>query len=292
MSKLTYIFKADYANRKPEHKFIKSILDRFSCDEVTGIGLKVNNNLWCFEFFIFITIDTDFLIRDTFDAWLKENFKSKSIFHNVFLNELQIRGGNIMTFINSKQLELLNLFDGNRNTIFLFPEFFAKILQGKNNKEVHKCLMNLSKEEFESKNPQYKEAIKQKPNVFISHSSLSKNMAKNISDFLCTKEIPIWLDRNEINLDRSNNEDEKSYITKKINDGISICDVGLFILTNDFFKKYWTKLEVSICEDLNKKILLLIYEENIENDLYDKIILKYPSIRIDDGNIEDIIKYI
>lgn len=54
MDLLTYIFKGSYVNRKKDKYFIKNILSTFNRDEITGVGIKVNNNPWSFEVFIFI----------------------------------------------------------------------------------------------------------------------------------------------------------------------------------------------------------------------------------------------
>ena len=54
MDLLTYIFKGSYVNRKKDKYFIKNILSTFNKDEVTGIGVKVNNNPWAFEVFILL----------------------------------------------------------------------------------------------------------------------------------------------------------------------------------------------------------------------------------------------
>lgn len=112
---------------------------------------------------------------------------------------------------------------------------------------------------FETKYPQYKKAKYQISAVFISHSSLDKDkIALPISDYLCAKEIPIWLDRNEMTLD-DNLSDELIY--KKIYDGISKCKTGIFIVTSNFIEKSkWTKRELSICKELSKNILLLIFD--------------------------------
>ena len=101
------------------------------------------------------------------------------------------------------------------------------------------------------------------PAIFISHSSLDKDkIALPISDYLCAKEIPIWLDRNEMTLENNSSEE---VIYEKIHYGISICKTGIFIVTSNFIEKSkWTKVELSICKELGKNILLLIFDENKE----------------------------
>ncbi len=87
-------------------------------------------------------------------------------------------------------------------------------------------------------------------------------IALPISNYLCAKEIPIWLDRNEMTLENNSSEE---IIYEKIRHGISICKTGVFIITSNFIEKSkWTKVELSICKELDKNILLLIFDKNEE----------------------------
>ena len=96
MDLLTYIFKGSYVNRKKDKYFIKNILSTFNRDEITGVGIKLNNNPWSFEVFIFITIDTNYLKREIFTEWIKR-FGDKYSLHNIFIGDVS-KGGNIATF--------------------------------------------------------------------------------------------------------------------------------------------------------------------------------------------------
>lgn len=251
MDLLTYIFKGSYVNRQKDKYFIKNILSTFNRDEITGVGIKVNNNPWEFEVFIFITIDTNYLKRERFTEWVKQ-FDNKYSLHNIFLGDVS-KGGNIVTFINE---DTLIFFD----RTFIFSESESELFT--RNKLLPTLLFG-ERSAFEAKYPQYKKAKYQISAVFISHSSLDKDkIALPISDYLCAKEIPIWLDRNEMTLD-DNLSDELIY--KKIYDGISKCKTGIFIVTSNFIEKSkWTKRELSICKELSKNILLLIFDENEE----------------------------
>lgn len=251
MNLLTYIFKGSYVNRQKDKSFIKKALCTFNNDEITGFGVKVNNNPWEFEVFIFITIDTNYLKREKFTEWLKQ-FDDKYSLHNIFLGGLS-EGGNIATFINE---DTLFSFD----KLFIFPEKISELFI--RDKSLPTYLFG-ERSAFETKYPQYKNARYQIPAIFISHSSLDKDkIALPISDYLCAKEIPIWLDRNEMTLDDNLSEE---LIYKKIYDGISICKTGIFIVTSNFIEKSkWTKRELSICKELGKNISLLIFDENKE----------------------------
>ena len=251
MDLLTYVFKGSYVNRQKDKYFIKNVLSTFNRNEITGVGIKVNNNPWSFEVFIFITIDKNYLKMEKFTEWLKQ-FDDKYSLHNIFLGGVS-EGGNITTFINE---DTLILFD----KLFIFSELGAKLFTR------YKKLPTLffgERSAFETKYPQYKNAKYQIPAIFISHSSLDKDkIALPISDYLCAKEIPIWLDRNEMTLENNSSEE---VIYEKIHYGISICKTGIFIVTSNFIEKSkWTKVELSICKELGKNILLLIFDENEE----------------------------
>ena len=251
MDLLTYIFKGSYVNRQKDKYFIKNILSTFNRDEITGVGIKVNNNPWEFEVFIFITIDTNYLKREKFTEWVKQ-FDDRYSLHNIFLGNI-FQSGNIETFIDEYTLfvfDELFLFSESKSELFTINKPLPTLLFGE-------------RSAFEAKNPQYKSAKYQIPAIFISHSSLDKDkIALPISDYLCAKEIPIWLDRNEMMLE--NNSSEK-VIYEKIRHGISMCKTGLFIVTPNFIEKSkWTKRELSICKELSKNILLLIFDENEE----------------------------
>lgn len=172
MDLLTYIFKGSYVNRKKDKYFIKNILSTFNRDEITGVGIKVNNNPWSFEVFIFITIDTNYLKREKLTEWLKQ-FDDKYSLHNIFLGGVS-KGGNIATFINE---DTLIFFD----RLFIFSE---------------------------------------------SESEL----------FTRNKLLPTLL------------FGERSAI----------------VTSNFIEKSKWTKRELSICKELSKNILLLIFDENEE----------------------------
>ena len=248
MDLLTYVFKGSYVNRQKDKSFIKNVLSTFNKDEITGVGIEVNNNPWSFEVFIFITIDTNYLKREKFTEWLKQ-FDDKYSLHNIFLSKVR----NIVTFSNE---DILIYFD----SFFIFSELGAKLFT--KYKELTTLFFG-ERSAFETKHPQYKNVKYETPAIFISHSSLDKDkIALPISDYLCAKEIPIWLDRNEITLDDNLSEE---LIYKKIYDGISICKTGIFIVTSNFMEKSkWTKRELSICKELGKNILLLIFDENEE----------------------------
>lgn len=251
MNFLTYIFKGSYVNRQKDKYFIKNILSIFNRDEITGVGIKVNNNPWEFEVFIFITIDTNYLKRERFTEWVKQ-FDNKYSLHNIFLGDVS-KGGNIVTFINE---DTLIFFD----RLFIFSESESELLARNKLLPTH---WFGERSAFETKYPQYKNAEYQIPAIFISHSSLDKDkIALPISDYLCAKEIPIWLDRNEMTLENNSSEE---VIYEKIRHGISICKTGVFIVTPNFIEESkWTKVELSICKELDKNILLLIFNKNEE----------------------------
>ena len=109
MNKLTYIFKGDYINREQEKLFIYDVISTFNRDEVTGIGIKVNNNPWALELFSFITIDTKYLKRGRFIKWLAMHYEEKLITHNVFLMDLSIDQVDMLFLQCTKMLMIMTM---------------------------------------------------------------------------------------------------------------------------------------------------------------------------------------
>jgi hypothetical protein len=97
---------------------------------------------------------------------------------------------------------------------------------------------------------------KNQPDVFISHSSLDKELIVNpLQAYLQGEQIGTWLDSYEI--------DYGDNIYLKVNEGIEQAKVGLFILTDHFFDKRsgWplTEFTTFFMEMMksNKKVLLV-----------------------------------
>ncbi|QPB41910.1 toll/interleukin-1 receptor domain-containing protein [Rodentibacter haemolyticus] len=280
MNLFTYVFENDYLNRVPVANFIKDILNNFTTDEITNVGIWVNNNPWRFEFFTFVTMDSNFISKESFDNWLENNHSLKSILHNVFIGDLSI-SGNIATFVSAEDPIFTELF----NSSFLFNEEYAKYISCLSPEQIEKQLTKCSQKKFEADKPQYQSVKKQIPAVFISYASDDNDLAIKVSNYLCAKEIPIWLDRNEI---KEKELRDNELILKKLCSGLELCKVAIFILTNNFFQKYWTKKELEICRQLEKKIILLDNNHFADIPLYKEIISQYEYIKID--NIDKFIQ--
>ncbi|MCW9709723.1 toll/interleukin-1 receptor domain-containing protein [Avibacterium sp. 21-586] len=285
MDKLTYIFKGDYVNRDNDKNFIRSIISKFNQEQVTGIGAKVNNNPWGVEVFIFVTIDTAYLNKDEFNSWLKSNYGEREVTHNIFLGQITM-SGNILTFVDESSLSFFDI-------LFIFSEKVVSFPDERN--DILMLSSNL-RSDFEKKYPQYKTTKYQTPVVFISHSSFDKtSIALPLSDYLCTKEISIWLDRNEINLDDKHNDQQ---LYEKIYNGISICKFGIFIVTSNFLEKSdWVKKEISICQKQNKKMLFLTFNDTSLKNKLEKLkeefcLTEASFISISDNNYDPVIRFL
>ncbi len=270
---LTYVFKGNYLERSTDRDFIKDIILHFTPDEVTGLGVKINNNPLALEVFIFITIDTNHLHRETFSKWLKDNHPNKFVEHNIFLSALP-SGGNIITFTDEFSLIA---FDHGFIDAYLISKDDGSLKDG-------------NQYEFEEKHPQYKKTNHQIPVVFISHSSLDKNdIVVPLCDYLCTNEIPIWLDRNEIKMDELSGESElDDTILEKLKNGIDLCKTAIFIVTDNFFMSKWTLIELDLSQKMKKKIILMSNDkENLSKIKdYDKYVV------LDLGDYENLVNYL
>ena len=51
-----YVFSLDYGKRSEEKEFIKAILREFDKDTVVGCGIFVNNNPYCLELLLYVSM--------------------------------------------------------------------------------------------------------------------------------------------------------------------------------------------------------------------------------------------
>jgi hypothetical protein len=222
-----YVFECEYGSRVKERQFLKDILNTFDQDYATLVGMIVNNNPYCLEFSIVVNLQDDPV---KFESWLKENYPNKSKNHNILLADLSQY--NFITLINDSMVDALIV--ENKNNQFLFPE----------------------KERINEFHPQYRCLKKNEARVFLSHSSKDKELIVNpINAFLQAEGIGTWLDSYEI--------DYGDNIYLKVNKGIESSDVGLFILTDNFFdvSSGWPVTEFSTffmeAMSNNKKLLFI-----------------------------------
>lgn len=208
-----YIFKCKYGNRVKERQFIKDILKNFDKDYATMVGAIVNNNPYCLEFSVAVNLQDDPVV---FDDWLKKNYPEKFKYHNIFLSD--ITKYNVQSFTNETMVDMALVSEGN-GFLFFWPE----------------------QELLESRNPQYKCLNRNESKVFISHSSKDKkNIVNPLNSYLQAESVATWLDSAEI--------DYGDNIYLKVNEGIENSDVGVFILTDNFFdnKSGWPTTEFSV----------------------------------------------
>ena len=223
-----YVFDCDYGSRVKERGFIKDILREFDKDYATMVGIVVNNNIYCLSFSIIVNLQDDPV---KFEAWLKRNYPEKLKRHNIFLKDTFIY--NVRTFLDSSMVDLVLTKEGGEHP-FHWPE----------------------KAYFEKNNPQYACMNKNESRVFISHSSKDKEKIVNpLNSYLQANDIATWLDSYEI--------DYGDNIYLKVNEGIEKSDVGLFILTDNFFDSAsgWPLAEFSSffveLMKSNKKVIML-----------------------------------
>lgn len=247
MKLLTYVFKGNYYNRTDDKVFIEGIISTFNKNEITGLGISVNNNPWNFQFYIFVTLDECYLEKSRFNQWIKNKYPKRVNMHNLFFNNSM---RNSITFCDD-----IDFFD----SVFVFDEYIANLPLADRLKKIFNG-RHITQNEFEAEYPQYKEISSTVPTVFVSHSSLDKEtIALPLIDYLCSEKVSIWLDQNEIiSKDICNDE-----LRQKIRDGIELCDTGVFILTSNFFESEWTQFELAHSQKANKNILLIISDLNL-----------------------------
>ncbi|WP_434707255.1 toll/interleukin-1 receptor domain-containing protein [Pseudomonas sp. R1-1] len=246
-----YMFECDYGARVKEKTFLKDVLRTFDPDYATSVGAVINNNPYCLEFSILINIQNDPV---GFELWLRESYPEKLKRHNVFLNDVIFY--NVITFLEDGLIDLV--FTSEPNSMFIWPE----------------------RELFEAMNPQYKKMNRNESKVFISHSSKDKELIVGpLNAYLQAEDIGTWLDSYEI--------DYGDNIYLKVNEGIENANVGIFILTNNFFDSAsgWPLAEFStFFMDLmrsNKKVLMI--NAGVDQDKIHAMMKAYKYLNWDNG---------
>lgn len=248
-----YVFECDYGSRTKEKPFIKAILNAFNKDNATHVGIAINNNPYCLEFYVTVNIQGDPI---DFETWLKSNFPEKSRRVNIFLRNFFT--GNVITFVDDAMVDLM-ITEDSMDKVFILPE----------------------RELFETAKPQYRPMFKNSSRVFISHSSKDKEKIVNpLNAYLQANNIGTWLDSYEI--------DYGENIYLKVNEGIDQSELGLFVLTDNFFDSSsgWPLTEFSAffmaLMKSNKKVLLV--NAGVDDSKIHTLMKVYKYIMWDNGN--------
>jgi hypothetical protein len=259
-----YLFTLDYANRVSEKEFIKQILTKYDNNKLVGANLYVCNNPYKFEFYLYLNFEGDI---NEFENWLKINYPNKKRIYNYFV-------GDFLTSMGQKGYNSIGLMDGNEldylltsesNFLFLFPDkqTMGKMWAGG--------------------------LVDNRDTVFLSHSSKDKLFVDRIFDSLQKSEIKAWYDKYEMIPGDS--------ILDKINEGLSKCNIGILILSKNFFNAStgWTKKELNYY--LNKRINtgtdnFVILNIDLEMDELPPLLQEYLYIDMKNLGEEEAIKKI
>ncbi|HGN9371485.1 TPA: toll/interleukin-1 receptor domain-containing protein [Citrobacter pasteurii] len=248
-----YLFECDYGKRVRERQFIKDTLNNFDKDYATMVGVMVNNNPYCLSFHIAVNLQKDPVY---FEKWLRSNYPEKMKRHNIFTKDLYLY--NVLTFIDTEMVDIVLTEKGNSHP-FIWPE----------------------REYFERAYPQYIDIQKKESKVFISHSSKDKSLIVNpINSYLQANDIATWYDSYEI--------DYGDNILVKVNEGIEKSDIGLFVLTDNFFdsRSGWPLTEFSafFMSLMNSKKKILMIDAGVTESKIMDIMKVYRYIHWNDGS--------
>lgn len=251
MEHIFYCFECDYKARTKEIPFLKDILNNFTKDEITGFVLYINNNMYSLQFHVGLYFETD-SIRKKFDRWLMKNYPNKQIKPNVRAVDL-IKSANVISICDGVDLDMVITPHG--NGIFLFAEQYT----------------------LEKDFPQYRPVKQMQSKIFLSHSSLDKKtIVEPIFNHLQSRQIPVWLDKYEI--------DYGDNIYQKISEGIQNAKFAIFVLTENFLNSKWASEELSSLTDLifNNNSIVIVDMEN--EALLPKMISARKYMKWDNGN--------
>lgn len=106
--------------------------------------------------------------------------------------------------------------------------------------------------------------------IFISHAIKDAELIKNIKDYLEPHNIELLIAEHYV--------DTQNTITHKIENMIKVCDVALFLLTENGFNSYFVQQEIGYIQSLKKPMLQLVQiglEDKISGFIYGKDYIPY-----------------
>ena len=204
-----YVWECDYGERSHLKPVIQNLLDEQDASSLQMVNLMVNHNIYGLEFYIVFSYDHP--VQGHIDR-MKELMTNAGvkyrpdITYEELFSELAHRRFNIMTFIDSNQVNLM----------------YDHIFEYKERREVSKMI---------SMRP-----LGKKLPVFISHTSKNKPFVEEIIAYLNAANLPVWYD--DINIDFGES------IVNKVQEGIKDSGAVIFWVTTDFLNSNWCKIEM------------------------------------------------
>ncbi|MNC24933.1 TIR domain protein [compost metagenome] len=204
-----YVWECDFGERSHLKPIIKKLLDEQDASSLQMVSLMVNHNVYGLEYFVVFSYDNPVIgqIELMKDLMAGAGVRYRpDITYNELISELAHKRFNLMTLIDSEQVDLM--YDHN----FEFKE----------RREVAK---DISMRPLGKKLP-----------VFISHTSKNKPLVEEIIAYLNAANLPVWYD--DINIDFGES------IVNKVQEGIKDSGAVIFWITNDFLKSNWCQIEM------------------------------------------------
>lgn len=240
-----FIWEADYGDREKVIVATKILLSILKPKSLQNISYFVNNNPYNFEFYVLASFDSP---TENEIKIMKNLFNEAEMKYRIDITIVSLMRGKRNRQFNSVAFYDENTVELSLNLLFFFPE--RKKLE-----EIGYIMKPLSRNK----------------EVFISHSSDTKNEIRKMIPYLNGSNHSVWFDEYSIEVGDS--------LKDKINDGIVNASVVIFWITAKFLQSDWCLREMELA---NKKSCKVIYcvDSTLEMNTLPEYVLKYKYLLI------------
>lgn len=129
---------------------------------------------------------------------------------------------------------------------------------------------------------------KKEYDLFLSHSSLDKDLILKLKSTLNSLNLNIyvdWLNDQESLKRELTNVDTAGVIIERL----KLCKALIFIYTDDSLKSLWTPWEIGYFHALNRKVCVF-FSDSVDQNKIPAFIKIYPKVTLENGNLEIINK--
>lgn len=116
-------------------------------------------------------------------------------------------------------------------------------------------------------NERYSFSSRTKPCIFLSHKSVDKDIVMKIGDYIMKAGIDIYLDVNDLELQRADKMGDDKAVTQCIQKGIEESTHVMCLLSPKTVESWWVPYEIGYGEKANKEISSLKLKPLLESGI-------------------------
>ena len=108
------------------------------------------------------------------------------------------------------------------------------------------------------------EEYKGTPCIFISYQRDDEKFASDVSDYILSKQIDVYFDKNDSDLKFFNQERDPQKVVNCICNGLNLSDYMLVIISPSTYKSHWVPFEVGYAYDNKKERMKILRHKGIK----------------------------